>query len=313
MQVGEQRDSDIPSIFQKANEAFCEHLAAERSLSAHTIRAYGGDIEALLQHLVTQGFDSFDGIHLRDLRSWLADMSEQGAKRASLQRRSAAARVFFAWLHRTNRCDTNPTLALRSPRSEKRLPITIDQAMAQGMMAAAIGRLAEEDSPIARRDLAILETLYGAGVRVSELCGLDISGIDQERQVIRVLGKGNKERVVPLGAPAFKALDSWLQVRHEIAKATAKEAVFVGERGARIDPRVVRRVVHQGLGVVEGAPDAGPHTLRHAMATHLLEGGADLRSVQEILGHQSLATTQIYTHVTNERLRAAFNQAHPRA
>jgi integrase/recombinase XerC len=160
----------------------------------------------------------------------------------------------------------------------------------------------------------MLEVLYATGVRVSELCGLDLADVDAERRVLRVLGKGRKERSVPVGLPALRALERWLsEGRPGIATAASGAAVFLGERGQRIDPRVVRRVVHAALARVEGAPDLGPHGLRHAMATHLLEGGADLRSVQEMLGHASLATTQIYTHVTDERLRQAYAQAHPRA
>ncbi len=167
---------------------------------------------------------------------------------------------------------------------------------------------------MAERDVAILELLYATGMRVSELCGLDLGALDAERRVVRVFGKGRKERTVPLGAPAARAVDAWLaRGRPRLSTAESGPAVFVGERGRRVDPRVVRRVVHRALRLVDGAPDLGPHGLRHAMATHLLEGGADLRSVQEMLGHASLATTQIYTHVTNERLRAAFEQAHPRA
>ena len=162
--------------------------------------------------------------------------------------------------------------------------------------------------------MAVLELLYATGIRVSELCGLDVDDLDRDRRLVRVLGKGNKQRTVPVGAPAWRAVDAWLAgPRTALVTAESGSALFVGERGRRVDPRVVRRIVHRALSVVDGAPDLGPHGLRHAMATHLLEGGADLRSVQEILGHASLATTQIYTHVSNERLRSAYQQAHPRA
>jgi integrase/recombinase XerC len=172
---------------------------------------------------------------------------------------------------------------------------------------------AEEPSAIGIRDVAMLELLYATGMRVSELCGLDVVDVDDARRAIRVLGKGDKERAVPMGRPAAEALDAWLRVRVAVATPEAGSAVFVGERGRRIDPRVVRRVVYRSLRLVEGAPAMGPHGLRHAMATHLLEGGADLRAVQEILGHASITTTQVYTHVTSDRLRDAFRLAHPRA
>ncbi|MDR1513222.1 MAG: tyrosine-type recombinase/integrase, partial [Propionibacteriaceae bacterium] len=172
---------------------------------------------------------------------------------------------------------------------------------------------AELDTAIGRRDVALLEVLYAGGLRVSELCGLDLGSRDPARGLLRVLGKGDKERSVPIGRPAERALDGWLERRGELVTPDSGDALFLGARGRRVDPRVVRRVVHRSLGLVDGAPDLGPHGLRHAMATHLLEGGADLRAVQEVLGHASVATTQIYTHVTNERLRAVFEQAHPRA
>jgi integrase/recombinase XerC len=194
------------------------------------------------------------------------------------------------------------------------LPQTLHRRDAERLLAGAAERARDQGGPTGRRDLAILEPLYATGIRVSELCGLDLADLDSDRRTVRVLGKGNKERTVPLGEPAVRAVDAWLSYgRPLLARADAGTAVFLGERGARIDPRVVRRVVHRSLRLVEGAPDLGPHGLRHAMATHLLEGGADLRSVQEMLGHASLATTQIYTHVTSERIQAAFDQAHPRA
>jgi integrase/recombinase XerC len=182
------------------------------------------------------------------------------------------------------------------------------------MMTAALAAAAESDGPLALRDVAILETLYATGIRVSELAGLDLDDLDTHRRTLRVLGKGRKERTVPIGGPALRALAVWLNgPRQTLAGPEAGTAVFLGAQGRRIDPRVVRRIVHQALRAVEGAPDLGPHGLRHAMATHLLDGGADLRSVQEMLGHASLATTQIYTHVTDDRLRRAYQQAHPRA
>ena len=182
------------------------------------------------------------------------------------------------------------------------------------MLRSAIATAAEDDTARGVRDVAILELLYASGIRVSELCGLDLGAVDEARQTVRVLGKGDKERVVPIGTPARRALDHWRARRTELVTPRSGSALFLGERlGDRIDPRIVRRVVHLAVGLVDGAPDIGPHGLRHAMATHLLEGGADLRTVQELLGHASLATTQVYTHVSGERLRTAFAQAHPRA
>lgn len=304
---------ELPESWAGLLATYAQHLAGERNLSEHTIRAYEGDLAALFEHLTRLGVLTPEAVGLRDLRSWLANQQTRGAQRSTLQRRAAAARVFFTWCERTGRSTHNPAEALRSPKLPKRLPQTVSSAAAREMLEAAVARAGAEEGPVGRRDVAILEVLYGAGIRVGELCGLDTGDLDTERGVLRVLGKGDKERAVPLGRPAWRALDAWLRVRETLAAPEAGAAVFVGERGGRINPRVVRRIVHRALQVVPNAPDLGPHGLRHAMATHLLEGGADLRSVQEILGHASLATTQIYTHVSNERLRAAFEQAHPRA
>lgn len=292
---------------------YLQHLSVERNLSVHTVRAYGSDVDQLLGHLQRLGHRSLDGVDVRAVRSWLAKQQTMGAQRSTVQRRAAAARVFFSWAHDTGRSAHNPAETLRSPRTAKRLPPSLEQADAEQMLAAAIAAAAADEGPMGRRDVAILEVLYATGIRVSELCGLDLRNLDEDRRLLRVFGKGGKERSVPVGAPAMRALASWLSVRGLLAGPVSGAAIFLGERGKRIDPRVVRRIVHQALGMVPGAPDLGPHGLRHAMATHLLEGGADLRSVQEILGHASLATTQIYTHVSDERLRQAFQQAHPRA
>ena len=318
-------------------EDYARHLRLQRDLSPHTVRAYRADVTGLLLHLEHLGLTDLADVTVRALRSWLAHEQTRGQARSTLQRRSAAARVFFAWAQQSGRTRTNPASTLRSPRRERLLPASLDRADAAAMLARtalpegaeAAGAAAPLDSSgpsrssgvpgeqaeaVRQRDLALLETLYATGVRVAELCGLDLGDVDRERRLVRVLGKGRKERSVPVGVPALRALRAWLdQGRPRLATPSSGSAVFLGERGARIDPRVVRRVVHAALSRVDGAPDLGPHGLRHAMATHLLEGGADLRSVQEMLGHASLATTQIYTHVTDERLRQAYAQAHPRA
>jgi integrase/recombinase XerC len=293
---------------------YVRHLRLERNLSEHTVRAYRGDVTVLLHHLQRLGLTTPDQVDLSSVRSWLANQQTRGQARATLQRRAAAARVFFGWLQQTGRIPTNPAATLRSPKAVRLLPPTLDRAEAQRMLARATASAEEAGGPAGLRDVAILEVLYASGIRVSELCGLDVGDLDRDRRVVRVLGKGDKERTVPMGAPAWRALDVWLDVgRRQLATVESGAAAFIGEQGRRIDQRVVRRIVHRALRSVDGAPDLGPHGLRHAMATHLLEGGADLRSVQEILGHASLATTQIYTHVTNDRLRRAFQQAHPRA
>ena len=304
---------DLPPVLQRTVDDYVDHLVRDRDLSAHTVRAYRGDLVDLFAHLHRLGAQDLSGLTVRSLRSWLANQQTRGRARGTLQRRTAAVRVFGRWALQTGRLEQDPAAALRSPKRVRSLPPTLESGDAAAMLAEALKVAAEGGGPSAARDVAILELLYATGIRVSELCGLDLGDLDQDRQTVRVLGKGNKQRTVPYGAPAARALASWLAARGALALPEAGAAVFVGDRGNRIDQRVVRRIVHRALRVVDGAPDLGPHGLRHAMATHLLEGGADLRSVQELLGHASLATTQIYTHVSDARLRAAFQQAHPRA
>jgi len=313
-QSGQVAETGLPPQFDALLSSYVRHLRGQRSLAEHTVRAYRADLVNLFTHLSRLGIDSLDGVDLRALRSWLAKQHTLGHARATLQRRAAAARMFFAWAHETGQVATDPAASLRSPKITRTLPPTLEAGTAAQMLNDAVAAVAEAGGPIAARDAAVLEVLYATGVRVSELCGLDLADLDRARQVIRVFGKGSKERTVPLGRPALRAVEAWLgKARVLLVTGESGQAMFLGERGKRIDPRVVRRVVHRSLQMTQGAPDLGPHGLRHAMATHLLEGGADLRSVQEMLGHASLATTQIYTHVTNERLRSAFEQAHPRA
>jgi len=304
---------ELPPAFADALGRFRNHLSLERALSPNTVDAYMGDVASLLQAVSAQGATGFGDIGIADVREWLATSQAGGAALATLRRHGSAVHTFFGWARRVGLVDADPTANLRSPKLPRRLPRTPSQADMATVMTAVITRAGEDDTPMSARDVAVLEVLYGGGVRVSELCGLDIDDIDWARGTVLVTGKGNKQRVVPLGVPAQDALTVWLTARPALATANSGAAIFLGERGARLDPRVARRIVHAAMTAVPEAPDVGPHGLRHAMATHLLEGGADLRSVQEMLGHASLATTQIYTHVSDERLRAAYRQAHPRA
>jgi integrase/recombinase XerC len=314
------RSSSRPGLFESlppeasaAVEAFRRHLEAERDLSVHTVRAYVGDVSALLSHVSALGAAAPSGLDVSLLRSWLGALAAAGAARSSLARRSAAAKVFTAWCHRNGLLANDPGLLLGSARPHRTLPGVLRQEQARTLMdIAAVA--ADDGSPGRVRDRAVLELLYASGIRVGELVGLDIDDYDRGRRVVRVLGKGRKERTVPLGLPAARALDSWLASgRVAVVTAESGPALFVGDRGRRLDQRAVRRLVHMMVGEVPGAPDLSPHGLRHSAATHLLEGGADLRSVQELLGHATLATTQIYTHVSVERLKATYEQAHPRA
>ncbi len=310
--------------------AFERYLRAERSLSPHTIRAYVGDITSLLEHAQRNGVQAPDGLDVAQLRSWLAVQHESGAARTTLARRGAAARAFTALAHRRGWLASDPGPRLGTLKTRRDLPHILrkdEMATVLGNLDAA-GRQAEAatgtgtgldaeaqtEAVVALRDAAILELFYATGIRVSELCGLDAGSLDHGRRTVRVTGKGNKERTVPVGLPALTAVARWLTAgRPALATGASGPALFIGVRGRRLDPRTARRIVHQRLRENHATRDVGPHGIRHTAATHLLEGGADLRSVQEILGHSSPATTQIYTHVSIERLKSSYRQAHPRA
>jgi integrase/recombinase XerC len=311
--AAETRPDELPEALARLLGAYERHLASERDLTPHTVRAYVGDIAGLLDHAARLGLSDAAGLDLRSLRSWLAKQQSLGLSRTTLARRATAARVFTAWLHRSGLATGDVGATLASPRQRRTLPPVLRADEAAELIRAA-AELADDGSPIGLRDVAMLELLYATGIRVGELVGLDVDDLDRDRNVVRVLGKGRKERSVPFGHPAARALDRWLaEGRAALRAEGAGGALFLGARGRRIDQRAVRTLVHRRIADVPGAPDIGPHGLRHTAATHLLEGGADLRSVQELLGHASLATTQLYTHVTTERLRAAYRQAHPRA
>jgi integrase/recombinase XerC len=295
-------------------DAFLKYLESERNLSAHTIRAYLGDLDSFFEHLEKLDITDFSKLELSHIRSWLANQQVKGGARTTLSRRAVSIRLFTKWATKKGYLAKDVGATLATPKGARTLPDVLNVADAGLAMDALATRVAEEDGPLSKRDCAMVEVLYASGARVSELCGLDLEDIDYERNTIRVIGKGNKERTIPLGNPAIRALDTWLKEgRPSLAGDKSDRAVFLGARGKRIDQRTVRTVVYQALEALAGAVKLGPHALRHSAATHLLEGGADLRTVQEILGHASLATTQIYTHVSTERLQKAFKQAHPRA
>jgi integrase/recombinase XerC len=268
----------------------------------------------LIEHIKTLKVADLSELTLPHIRSWLANQQVKGGARTTLSRRAVSIRIFTKWAHKKGFLSSDVGISLATPKGHRTLPEVLTVADASLAMDALELRVGEEEGPLAVRDLAILEVLYASGARVSELCGLDFSDVDYSRNTIRVLGKGNKERTIPLGNPAMKALENWIKgARPLIASDKSGTAIFLGARGKRIDQRTVRTVVYEALSALEGVERMGPHGLRHSAATHLLEGGADLRTVQEILGHASLATTQIYTHVSTERLQKAFKQAHPRA
>jgi integrase/recombinase XerC len=254
-----------------------------------------------------------DELSLPLLRSWLSAAAGAGAARTTLARRTSAVKAFTAWAARRGALTGDPAARLQVPKAHRTLPAVLRQDQALRAMAAAKSG-AEQGDPLALRDRLVVEMLYATGIRVSELCGLDIDDVDTRHRLVRVLGKGNKQRSAPFGVPAADALRAWLNDgRPALVTAESGPALLLGARGRRLDVRQARTVVHQTVAAVDGAPDMGPHGLRHSAATHLLEGGADLRVVQELLGHSSLATTQLYTHVAVSRLRAVHDQAHPRA
>jgi integrase/recombinase XerC len=300
------------------------------------VRAYNGDVQSLLDYARQSGIEDPGALNLATLRGWLADQHQAGAARATLARRGAAARAFTAFAHRQGWLAVDPGPQLGTPKARRVLPQVLRQDEMSRVLADSEDRALREvatgpraAAALALRDVAVLELLYASAIRVSELCELDLGGLDLDRRTVRVFGKGGKERVVPVGVPAVRAVARWEQAgRPVLAGQRSGTALFLGARGGRLDPRTARRIVHarmrslgqaaaaQSAAEAEGSravKDAGPHAIRHTAATHLLEGGADLRSVQEILGHSSPATTQIYTHVSAERLKASYRQAHPRA
>jgi integrase/recombinase XerC len=302
--------AELPDAFAATLDAYERHLRLELNRSPHTVRAYVGDAVGLLDHVHRLGGTSVADIDLGTLRSWLAILSRRGVARATIARRSASLRTFTAWAHRAGLVDTDPGQHLASPRAHRTLP----PVLARDEAVALVEADSDDDAPLAQRDRLVVELLYATGIRISELVGLNIDDIDRTRRVLRVLGKGAKQRTVPFGTAADRALERWLTSgRPELVGQSSGAALLLGSRGGRLDARVARAVVHRRVRAVAGAPDIGPHGLRHTAATHLLDGGADLRTVQELLGHASLATTQIYTHVSVERLRSTYTQAHPRA
>jgi integrase/recombinase XerC len=300
----------LPAALAAALDGYEQALRSERDLSAHTVRGYVTDAVWLLDHLARRGGTTVDALDLAALRSWLAQGRTRGASRATTARRAAAARSFTAWLRRSGHTPEDVGQRLVSPRAHRTLPDVLAPDEARTVVESTAGAA----DPVGLRDAVVLELLYASGIRVSELVGLDVDDVDRGRRLLRVLGKGRKERSVPFGAPAATALEAWLSGgRPVLATPTSGPALLLGVRGGRLDAREARRVVHAAVAAAPGVPDVGPHGLRHSAATHVLEGGADLRSVQELLGHASLATTQVYTHVTVERLRAVHARAHPRA
>lgn len=301
---------------RNVGERWEEYLRLGRRMSPHTVAAYLGDLHSLMEFL-SLGTDATseqlrDVLTQRAVRSWLARTLADGGARSTIARHTAAIRNFTSWAMREGILASDPAALLSSPRADQRLPSPLDESDARALLNTARDEAAAGGASQIR-NWAILELTYACGLRVSEVCALDISSLNREALTVRVVGKGNKERVVPYGPPAADALDHWLvRGRPQLAGERSGHALFLGDKGGRIDPRVVRSMVHK-MAARAGVHDIAPHGLRHSTATHLLQGGADLRAVQEMLGHSSLSTTQRYTHVDTARLSAIYQRAHPRA
>lgn len=308
---------ETTAAWEQTLAEFEDHVRLDKQHSPHTIRGYVSDVKSLSEFAVERGVEHPRDLDIRLLRSWLARESAGGKSRSTITRRTVSARVFSLWCFKSGITSQDSAQLLASPKAHRDLPTVLRADQVATVLDAAESLVADSegaDRVKAIRNVAILEVLYATGIRVSELCGMDIDDIDYERRAIRVMGKGSKPRTVPMGVPAIRALDRWLaEGRPQWVTDKSGAAVFLGVRGGRIDPRAAREVVTSTIALHPDIPHLAPHGLRHSAATHVLEGGADLRSVQELLGHATLATTQLYTHVSVERLRSAYEQAHPRA
>jgi len=294
-------------------EDFGVALRLERGSSTNTVRSYASDLHDLAAHAARQGVTAADDLDLELLRDWMWRASQARLAPATLARRSAAVRGFGAWLVRQGRIDADPAARLKAPRAGAHLPRVLAREQMSALLDGLAARAAEDD-PAALRDLAAVELLYASALRVSELTGLDVGDVDASRLTARVVGKGDRERVVPFGVPAAEALDAYVtRGRPRLVTPRTGAALLLGARGGRLGSRAVYGLVASLLEGIPGSGPQGPHALRHTAATHLLDGGADLRTVQEMLGHASLGTTQIYTHVSVDRLRRSYAGAHPRA
>lgn len=326
----------IDPAIQQHLEDYLGYLLYQRGRSENTVRAYETDLRSLFVFLPSQRVTGLDQVTIEELRGWLVRMQEEGLGRTTMARRISAVKNFFVWADRQDLIAEDPALRLQAPKKERRLPHVLQTGQVERLLtdikeprtapskssqtsadkpAGQDGAApSEKDAALAVRNQVIGELLYASGLRISELVSLDVGDVDFERRALRVLGKGNKERMVPFGIPAQRALEFWLrQAREVLASADAENALLVGARGGRLNVRQARKVISDALDRLGDTSASGPHALRHTVATHLLDGGADLRAVQEFLGHSSLATTQLYTHVSVDRLRQSYQQAHPRA
>ena len=293
-------------------DGFIRHLRIERNASPLTLKSYAEDLESLLEFFTEQlgRPPEVDQVAIGQLRQYVSYLYDCGYAKSTIARRLACLRSFFRYCRREGLIDSNPAQALRTPRAGRKLPNFLSNRQVTQLIETPTA-----ETPAGLRDRAILEVFYSAGLRVAELVGLDLDDWDRDAGILRVMGKGRKERIAPVGRHADAALQAWNAVRQPGAKASAEDlqAIFLNRFGRRISTRSVGRLIEKHIKAAGLDPKSSPHTLRHTFATHLLDGGADLRSVQELLGHKSLTTTQIYTHVSTNRLRETYVQAHPHA
>ena len=302
------RSTDVPSGLKRARELFERHLREERGVSEHTVRAYGLDLADLVGFLAGRGVTSHDRITPRALRGWLGDLDERGLARSTVQRRLSAARSFLKSLVSEGLLEVNPATGLRQRRSSRHLPGVLSEDEVAALLAAP-----DPTTAAGRRDRAILELMYSAGTRAAETVGLDRAHLDLARGVGRVLGKGRKERLVALGRFAVEAISDHLSdPERPKPTAAAGDALFLNRSGGRLSTRSLETIVGKHALRAGITRRATPHTLRHSFATHVLAGGADIRALQEMLGHASIRTTQVYTHVDHSRLKAIHSRCHPR-
>jgi len=300
--------------YSKNLAEFLDYLRIEKNRSENTLRSYQTDLELLMEFLTNKGVSDWNKSTTDLIKEWVIDLKRKHISNTTIARRISSVKVFFGFLVKRNLIEINPTLKLISPKLNKVLPNVLGQKQAEQLLTQAANIEVEEEIEEVRiRDYAILEVLYSTGIRVSELVGLNLEDINFSNLTLKVLGKGRKERIVPFGIPARDAIDKYLDESRNKFNNKNINALFLGQRGNRLNVRQVRRILNKAMAQIENGKEISPHDLRHSAATHMLEAGADLRIVQELLGHSSLATTQKYTHVTIERLREVFANAHPRA
>jgi len=298
---------------ERAIARYLDWRGSHKALAPHSLKSYAADLAALQRHLARHGATSIEALNSEALREWLWAEASAGLSPTSLRRRVSSVRGFTRWLHEGGHLPNDPGARLHQPKAPKKLPRVLNESQIDEMFEQLSAR-ADSGDPNAIRDLAVVELLYSSALRVSELCSADLGAIDSAERTIRVRGKGNRERVAPIGQPALRALTRYVEkARGKLISEHSNQALFLSPTGRRLNPRSVYSLMSRMLGEHPGSGPRGPHTLRHTAATHLLDHGADLRSVQEMLGHQSLATTELYTHVSVERLKKAYEQAHPRA